>query len=119
MEANSLQLFNKEELDPHILNASINTSKPSIPPEDRRVELTPYNPQKTLESTLNSILPDSQEENKLMKARKIMGETIKDVPDEQLQVFVTELQYLIDTFLDNFEKQVFDGLTLKQLLREG
>ena len=73
----------------------------------------------SLEDALNLMLPDSKEENKIQKARRILGEIAEDQSDDQIQTFITELQYLIDSWLDSFENQVFEGLTLKQLLREG
>ena len=78
-----------------------------------------YNPQISLENTLNTIFPEPKEENKLIKARRILGEVAQGQSDEQLQVFLTELQYLINSWFDEYEKQLFDGLTLEQLLRGG
>jgi hypothetical protein len=85
---------------------------------DKKVQNPFLNPQQNLEQTLNSIFPNSREENKLERARVILGEAAKDQTDEELKIFVTEIQYLIDTWLDIFEQEVFGGLTLKQLLKE-
>ncbi len=73
---------------------------------------------KTLETTLNRIFPDRQEETQLQKARQIMGEDIAHVADEELEVYLTEFQYLINSWLDAYEKEQFNGLTLQQMLRE-
>lgn len=45
-----------------------------------------------------------------------MGSLTKELSDEDLEVYITELQYLIDQWLDNFEQQAFNGQTLKQVL---
>lgn len=50
------------------------------------------------------------------KARRIMGSALLDVADEELEVYLTELQHLIDGWLDMFERQAFGGETLKELL---
>jgi S-adenosylmethionine:tRNA-ribosyltransferase-isomerase (queuine synthetase) len=71
-----------------------------------------------IESALNSIFPSKKEENKLQRARRILGEVALKLSDEQIEVFATEIQYLLDTWLDDYEKQVFDNKTLKQLLME-
>ena len=34
--------------------------------------------------------------------------------DEQVPCIATEFQFLIDTWLDEFEKDVFNGMTLKE-----
>ena len=48
-----------------------------------------------------------------------MGDDVKDLSDEDLEVFLTEFQYLIDCWLDEYEKQVFNNKTLKELMKEG
>ena len=74
--------------------------------------------QQILENTQSTIFPDNKEESKLLKARKILSEIAKDQSDEQLQVFLTDLQFLIDSWFDYYEQQIFEGATLKQLLKE-
>jgi hypothetical protein len=71
---------------------------------------------KTFENALNSIFPSKQEETRIQKARLIMGDDVKDLSDEDLEVFLTEFQYLIDCWLDEYEKQVFDNKTLRELI---
>ena len=72
---------------------------------------------KSAENALGAIFPQVGEETKLQKARKVLHEVAKDEMDEQLQTFITESQYLIDSWLDDYERQLFDGLTLKQILK--
>jgi hypothetical protein len=47
-----------------------------------------------------------------------MGRLVAETSDEELDIYVTELEYLITSWLDEFECQVYEGLTLKQLLQE-
>lgn len=72
---------------------------------------------KTLENSFY-VFPESPEESKVQKARAVLGESVQDVPDEELAVYLTQIQYLLDSWLDQFEKQAFNSLTLKELLRE-
>ncbi|HUD20716.1 MAG TPA: hypothetical protein VMQ44_01445 [Candidatus Saccharimonadales bacterium] len=74
---------------------------------------------RSMDAALHSIFPGPAEENKLQRARRILGEVATDVPDEELEIFLTNFQCLIDSWFDFYEKQVFNGLTLKQVLREG
>lgn len=74
---------------------------------------------KSLESALKTIFPSQKDESRLIKARRILGEIALDIPDEELERNLTEFQFLLDSWLDSFEKQVFNGKTLDQLLKEG
>ena len=56
----------------------------------------------SIETALKSIFPTKQEESKLQKARKTLGDTAKDMPDEELESYLTEFQYLLDCWLDSF-----------------
>lgn len=73
---------------------------------------------KSIESALKSIFPGPAEETKLVRARRILKEVVKDVSDDELEVFITELQCLLDAWFDAYEKDVFEGLTLMQVLTE-
>lgn len=119
MEPITIPFSNQNYALPQLVGEEIITNDSSVNIlTDKKRDNTFPNPQQTLEQTLSSIFPDSKEENKLQRARAILGEIVKDQTDEELKTFVTELQYLIDTWLDIFEQQVFGGITLKQLLHE-
>lgn len=79
----------------------------------------PGSHQKSFEPSLDSLFSNTEEENKIQKARAVLGEIARDIPDDQLVVYLTQFQCLVDDWLDNYEKQLFNGATLKQLLREG
>lgn len=71
-----------------------------------------------IDSALQAIYGNLQEETKLQKTRRVMGSLVFDTPDEQLEIYITEFEYLITNWLDEYERQVYDGLTLKELLQE-
>lgn len=75
-------------------------------------------PLRPIDDALQRIFTSSEEETKLQRTRRIMGNVVAETSDEELEVYVTELQYLIDTWFDEFERQAFDGLTLKELIHE-
>lgn len=74
------------------------------------------NPMRSLDSAIQRIFTSPQEETRLLRARRIMGSSVKDLADEELEVYLTEIQYLLDEWLNEFEQHLFDGLTLKQVL---
>ena len=81
-------------------------------------EIPDTNPLTPFENVLNSIFPGQTEENKIIKTRRILGETAKSLSDEQIQCIVSEFQFLIDSWLDEYERKVFRGITLKEVLNE-
>lgn len=73
----------------------------------------------SIESALENIFSTDQTENKLAKARKILGEVATTLSDSQLQTHLTEFEFLLDCWMDEFERQIFDNKTLREVLREG
>jgi len=91
-----------------------------FPIEKKVTEVNPVSTHvKTLEKALTNIFPEKEEETRIQKARLIMGDDVKELSDEDLDVFLTEFQYLINSWLDEYEKRVFNNKTLKEQLTEG
>jgi hypothetical protein len=101
------------QFEQHRLLNSSNTMKASeaLPKLDSVIHENAH----SLESAMQRIF-SSTEETHQVKARWIMGAALLDVADEELEVYLTELRHLINSWLDAFERQVFDGETLKELL---
>lgn len=76
------------------------------------------NLQAPLENTLNFLFPQKSEENKVARMRSRLGETARTLSDIQIEKVVAEFQFLIDAWLDEYEKEVFKGITLKEVLNE-
>lgn len=77
------------------------------------------NYKKTIENALKDIFPTKQEETILERARRILGDDVIGIIDEDLEKYVREFQELIDFWLDSYEKEIFDNRTLRELIREG
>lgn len=58
------------------------------------------------------------EEVDIEKAKTILGDIVKQMTDDQLKDTCVEMQYLIETWLDDYERSIFDGKTLRELLGE-
>lgn len=101
-------LSTNEKISAQFVSALI--AKPAIPSVEAKVKPS---------ITLDSIFPTQQEETKIQKARQILGEIVTEMTDEELESHITKFQYLMDCWLDDFEKKSFNGKTLDQLLREG
>jgi len=59
----------------------------------------------------------NQQQRSVQEAREILGESADSLGDEELYELVTEMQFLVDVWVENYEKSVFDGKTLKELLQ--
>lgn len=57
-------------------------------------------------------------EKELAEAREKLGEVAKNITDEQLRDQVAAMKYLSESWLDDFEKTIFDGKTLNEKLSD-
>lgn len=72
-----------------------------------------------LNKTLSPFVSQSNKESQVEKSRRILGEVASDLSDNDLQIFITEIQYLINSWFDQFEQEIFKGQTLRQILNGG
>jgi len=54
----------------------------------------------------------------LLKAKRTLGQLASHFTDGEIKDIVTETHFLVETWLDDFEREAFDGKTLKELLYE-
>lgn len=72
-----------------------------------------------LESSLQDLFPEqSFDEKDLKKTKEILGDLAKEFSDSELKDLVSQIQYLTESWLDEFEREIFDGLTLNEILHE-
>ena len=70
-------------------------------------------------NTLDEMFPEQERYSKEIKvAKQILGEIADEFTPEELKDLVTEIQFLCESWLDDFERTVFDGQTLKELLHD-
>ena len=112
--------MNKSLIKPaNVLVSSLTTRMPEIVAgQGKEVIQSLHNREQVLEAALRHFLPDSKEDTQIQKARRIMGEDVKKLTDEELETYLTEFNYLIKGWIDSYEKEIFNGITLQQLLRE-
>ena len=59
----------------------------------------------------------NEEQKTIQDAREILGNEAEGLTDNQIKDLVNEIQYLVDTWIEEYEQKVFDGKTLKELLQ--
>jgi len=52
----------------------------------------------------------------VLEARNILGDSADKLTDEQIFDLVNEIQFLVDSWLEEFERKSFDGKTLNELI---
>jgi len=75
-------------------------------------------PQQCTYEQINQIFNEQNQQVKtIQEARDILGESAQALTDGQVCDLVNEIQYLVDTWLEEYEQKVFDGKTLKEILQ--
>jgi hypothetical protein len=90
---------------------------------DHITPISSSKPQQELEKSesftksLNNLFPEQQYDDKdLQKAKDILGDITTELNPEQLNSVVSEFKYLAESWLNDFERDVFGGQTLQELL---
>ncbi|MFA5932872.1 MAG: hypothetical protein WCV81_01240 [Microgenomates group bacterium] len=105
MEKNEIQVLNS----PIISNEDV-LNLPNLSSNSQ------FNPQGTYDQINQIFIDQDQREKAILEAREILGDSAKDLTDEQVFDLVNEMQYLVDSWLEEYERKVFDGKTLNELL---
>lgn len=78
-----------------------------------------HSPSPSFKKSLDDLFPEQEYlEKNIKKAKEVLGDVANELTEIQLQSLTVEMQYLCESWLDNFEQEIFDGLTLKELLHE-
>ena len=73
----------------------------------------------SFKESLENLFPEQQyQEKSIQKAKEVLETLADEFTAEHLKDVVTEIQYLAESWLDDFERKIFDGKTLKELLHE-
>ncbi|MCL4384111.1 hypothetical protein M1116_01530 [Patescibacteria group bacterium] len=66
---------------------------------------------------INHLLSSQDQQEKIVKeTRNILGVTADILTDSEILDLANEVQYVVDNWLEEFEKQIFEGKTLTELL---
>jgi hypothetical protein len=88
-------------------------------PKPNQTSLSSGEVPQTVSEALDELFPEQQyEEKSIQTAKEILGSIVKELSPEELKFAVVEMQFLVETWIDDFEKSIFDGLTLRELLHE-
>jgi hypothetical protein len=73
----------------------------------------------TVAATLDAMFPEQEREDKnIQLVRKTLGLLAAEYSTEELIILINEVEFLTESWLDDFERKIFKGLTLQELLHE-
>jgi len=92
-------------------------------PKIKHFEITNHNiqtPHSTYEQTIENFPPSTLCSNTdLEEAKVTLSDLTELLSDDELRVAITEISYLCKTWADEFERKIFKGKTLLQLINDG
>lgn len=72
---------------------------------------------KSFTESLNDLFPEQiYNDKEIQKAKEILGEITTELTPQQLNSVLSEVKYLAESWLDEFERSLFGGQTLQELL---
>lgn len=78
-----------------------------------------YNSPPTISQSLEAIFPEQKQADKRIKlAKDALGSLASQLSETEIQDLISEVEYLTETWLDEYERNIFGGLTLQELLHQ-
>lgn len=88
-----------------------------VNPESSQNEITTSD---SILALLNALFPEQQREDKEIKqVKEILGTLSTNFSIDEMHVLISEIQYLTNVWIDEFEKDLFNGKTLTEILHDG
>lgn len=124
MQTTPLPLFNEQDLNPttlHVPQRKIQPTQPEIStteaPQIASSEELARQKQDSILTLINHLFPEAQKNDEvLIQTQKLLENLIDKYSIDELQNVITEMQYLCESLLDDYERKLFNGKTLNELL---
>ena len=93
----------------------LSTITNNAPQEDNlRFDISHFPESDNLINTLNTMFPEQAHEDKILqRAKEILG---KDYSTEDVKSLIASFEYLIENWLEQYERKVFNNKTVKEIL---
>jgi len=113
----TIEEFKKNIFIPGVSNTLESTESQSLPQSFSSGENYPTFEKQGTYDKLNELFEDQNSQQKrVQEAREILGDSAKDLTDDQVFELVSNVQFLADIWEDEFEKEIFGGKTINELL---
>lgn len=74
---------------------------------------------KSISDAFSDLHRNPAEETAIQNTRRLLGNVAINLSDEQIEVCLAQFDYLINAWLDEFEKSIFADKTLCEFLKNG
>lgn len=89
-----------------------------VTPKTKHEKYEHTNNSPAIKKSLEELFPEQQYEKKVQKAKEILGPLANKLSTSELRDVIAETEFLVGSWLDDFERQIFEGKTLNELLHE-
>jgi hypothetical protein len=73
----------------------------------------------SITESLDIMFPEQKRQDKdLVNTKEVLGKLSESFTDLQLKEIITDVDFLVESWLNQFEQGIFEGKTLKELLHE-
>ena len=73
----------------------------------------------TITESLDVMFPEQKRQDKdVLKAKEALGELAKEFTELELKEVITDVDFMVESWLDDFERELFKGKTMQELLHE-
>ncbi len=98
------------------MNEVVSQQSIQFPQSPTNISSTP----ESITALLNALFPEQkQEEKELREVKAILGDLALTLTIDEIHTLISEIQYLVTVWLDSYERELFKGKTLKEVLNEG
>lgn len=112
----TIEEFKKNIFIPGVSN-TIESTKFQESPHSSLEENYPTLEKQGTYDKLNTLFENqNSQERRVQEAREILGDSAKDLTDDQVFELVSNVQFLADIWEEEFEKEIFGGKTINELL---
>lgn len=112
----TIEEFKKNVFIPGVSN-TLESTESQTPPQAPSVENYRTVEKQGTYDKLNELFEDqNSQQRRVQEAREILGDSAKDLTDDQVFELVSNVQFLADIWEEEFEKEIFGGKTINELL---
>ena len=91
----------------------------NVIPQEGKPQLPKPEQSESFAKSIGDLFPEQQyDEKAIQNAKKILGNITNELAANELKDTVVKMLYLTETWLDEFEKEIFKDRTLNELLHE-
>ena len=78
-----------------------------------------YKQKLSIEESLDHMFPEQKRQDKdVTKTKEVLGELANSFTELEIKDITTDIDFLVENWLDDFERNIFGNKTLKELLHE-